>query len=152
MPKILLLAALMLTSVGCVREFEDTANEGTDPSPGELAVEVLITDGSIEMPAEIPGGPVLFEVTNNGTSEHGFAIEGVDEKIDSLRIDELATLHTELDPGTYTVFSPVEGDRDSGLEVRLTVTEETAPGSTPPLGDEAIGPSEEQVPIDEDGG
>jgi hypothetical protein len=148
--KILLLTLLAFAMAGCVREGDEDTNEGADTRPDELAVEVLITDASIELPAEISGGPVLFEVTNNGTTEHGFVIDGVDEGIESLGIDELDTLRTELEPGTYTVYSPVEGDRENGLEVQLTVTEEAAESA--PLEGQGVGPSEEQEPIEDDGG
>jgi hypothetical protein len=117
----LVLAALVLGA--CARESDENLNEGVNPSPGEVVVEVRLTDDSIEMPAEIPGGGVLFEVTNSGTVPHGFAIEGVDERLDSLFSDDLEELRTTLEPGTYRVFSPVEGDAEAGLELDLTVTE-----------------------------
>lgn len=128
----LILAMLVLATQvlgACARESDENLNEGVNPSPGEVVVEVQLTDDSIEMPAEIPGGGVLFEVTNSGTVPHGFAIEGVDERLDSLLSDDLEELHTTLEPGTYRVFSPVEGDPDSGLELELTVTEPEASAS-----------------------
>lgn len=141
------LAVLALALAGCFRESDENTNEGIDSTPGEVAVEVLLTDASIEMPDEIEAGPVVFEVTNGGTEPHGFAIEGVDSQLD-LRVDQLDTVRTELEPGTYTVYSPVEGDREAGLERELTVTE-ASDGNGAPLRDEAIGPSEEQAPIDD---
>ncbi len=145
------LVILALALVGCFRESDDNTMEGTDTSPGETAVEVLITDDEIQMPEEIAAGAVMFEVTNGGGVNHGFAIEGVEGSLDSLNPDALDTLRTELEPGTYTVFSPVGTDREDGLERELTVTGE-ANASGAPLGDEGIGPSEEQQPVEEDGG
>jgi hypothetical protein len=144
----LLVVALALT--GCFNERDENTNEGTNPSPGAIVVEVRLTDDSIEMPNEISGGKVEFEVSNAGESPHGFVIEGVDGGIDDLRADQLETLRVELDPGTYTVYSPVEGDRDAGLEVQLAVTEPTDEDGAP-LRNEAVGPSEEQQPIDDGG-
>jgi hypothetical protein len=138
--------AIVLTS--CFRESDENTNEGTNPSAGAVAVEVLLTDDGIEMPNEVPAGPVLFEVTNAGSTTHGFAIEGVDEALDDLAPDQLDTIQPELEPGTYVVYSPVEGDRDAGLELELTVTEADDSGGAP-LNDEAIGPSEEQAPVDD---
>lgn len=148
----LLAAALLATAVvvsGCFRESDGNTNEGTNPSPGEIVVEVNITDETIQMPDEIESGPVLFEVTNSGTAPHGFAIEGVAEQIDDLLTDGLETLRTELEPGTYVVYSPVEGDREAGLERELTVTEAEAESPNPVDG--GVGPSEEQDPIEDDG-
>jgi len=139
----------LLTLAGCFRESDENTNEGTNPSPGAVAVEVLLTDEAIEMPDEIEAGPVLFEVTNGGTAGHGFVIENVDEAIDELAPDQLDTVQTELEPGTYTVYSPVGEDRENGLERELTVTEAGGDGGAP-LGDEGVGPSEEQDPIDDE--
>jgi hypothetical protein len=150
-----LLTALVIIGAGltgCFNERDENTNEGTDTSPGETAVEVNLSDDGIAMPEEIPAGPVLFEVTNTGTSEHGLAIDGVDESIDSLGSDQMETLRTQLEPGTYVVFSPVEGDREAGLELELTVTEGEGGGGDN-LSDEGVGPSEEQDEVDEgDGG
>lgn len=145
---VLLVVAFSLA--GCFNERDENTNEGTNPSPGAVAVEVRLTDDAIELPSEIPGGQAQFEVSNAGEEPHGFAIEGVDAALDELQPDQLETLRVELEPGTYTVYSPVEGDRDAGLEVELTVTE-PADDDGAPLNDEGVGPSEEQQPI-EDGG
>lgn len=147
-------AALVLVAgalAGCFRESDENTNEGADTSPGETAVEVLLTDDGIEMPDEIPAGPAMFEVTNGGTADHGFAIDGVEGTIDSLAPDALETLRTELEPGTYTVFSPVDGDREAGLERELTVTEAEGGGGGDNLSDEGVGPSEQQEDADDGG-
>ena len=98
--------ALALPLAACVRESDENTNEGTDASPGATVVEVELTDGSVEMPGEIPAGPVHFEVTNSGTVPHGFAIDGVDDALDDLLPDQLETLFTELEAATYVVYSP----------------------------------------------
>lgn len=146
----LVILVVALALAGCFRESDENTNEGVNPSPGAFAVEVQLTDTSIEMPAQIPGGEVVFEVTNSGEEAHGFAIEGVTEGLDDLRTDQLDTVRAELEPGTYIVYSPVEGDREAGLELELTVTEAQDEDEAP-LNDEAIGPSDEQDPIEDDG-
>lgn len=143
------LLALATVLAGCFRESDGNTNEGTNPSPGEIVVEVNITDETFQMPDQIESGPVLFEVTNSGTTPHGFAIEGVEEQIDDLLTDGLETLRTELEPGTYVVYSPVEGDREAGLERELSVTEAEAESPNP--ADGGVGPSEEQDPIEDEG-
>jgi hypothetical protein len=141
------LLGLLLIVGGCTREGDQDTNEGGPGSDANVAVEVLVTDDELAMPDSVPAGLTVFEVTNNGTAEHGFAIEGHDEQLDQLAIDELATLEVELEPGTYTVYSPMPGDRDAGLERQLTVTERVSDEA--PLQDDAVGPSEEQQEIDD---
>lgn len=150
-PALATLALLTLALAGCFRESDENTNEGVRPSAGAIAVEVRLTDTSIEMPAEIAGGDVVFEVTNSGEQPHGFVIDGVTEGLEELHPDQLDTVRTDLEPGTYVVYSPVEGDREAGLELELTVTEEEAGGEAP-LNNEAIGPSDEQDPIEEEEG
>jgi hypothetical protein len=143
-----LVVALALSA--CVRESDENANEGVNAPGDAVAIEVRITDEEISLPDEVPAGRLVFEVTNNGETDHGFAIEGVAEQLDDLAIDELDVLRVELEPGTYTVFSPVDGDREAGLERTLTVTEATEDDNSAPA-DGGVGPSEEQDPIDDDG-
>jgi hypothetical protein len=143
------LALLLAATSGCVRETDDNTNEGIDASPGEVAVEVLLTDSSIEMPTEIQAGAAVFEVTNGGTTDHGFVIDGIAGGLDSVGVDQLDTLRAELAPGTYAVYSPIEGDRENGLELELTITESDDGASAAPLGDDAVGPSDEQAPIED---
>jgi hypothetical protein len=144
------LLVVAVVAIGCTREGDENANEGANAT-GDIsaAIEVELTDEGIQMPDEIPGGLVLFEVANSGTVPHGFAIEGVDATIEELNVDELETLEIELAPGTYTVFSPSQGDREAGLERQLTVTE-PGPSTNPDPGGEGIGPSEQQDPMDDD--
>jgi hypothetical protein len=150
LPISVLVTVLALTLTSCFNERDENTNEGTNPSPGELVVEVELTDDGIEMPDEVPAGALLFEVTNSGTQPHGFAIDGVDGGLDELLADQLDTVHLELEPGTYTAYSSVEGDREDGLERELTVTEAVDEGGAP-LNDEGVGPSEEQDPIEDEG-
>lgn len=144
-----IVAVLAMLLAGCFREGDENTNEGTDTSPGAVAVEVVLTDDGIEMPTELPAGAAMFEVTNGGTTPHGFAIEGVDDQLEELAPDQLDTLHLELEPGTYTVFSPVSGDADDGLELRLTVNEDEDGGGAP-LNDEGVGGDEEQDEVDDE--
>jgi hypothetical protein len=138
----LALVLVSLALAGCFREDDENTQEGTDTSPGQVVVEVELNDDGISMPDEITAGDVLFEVTNSGTTDHGFSIDGTDAALDSLAVDQLDTVEVSLEPGDYTAFSPVEGDREAGLERRFTVTEAAA-GSGAPLFDEAPEPGEQ---------
>ncbi len=122
----LFVATLLTTALvmgGCARESDENTNEGVNPGAGAIVAEVQLTDEGIQMPDALPAGAVLFEVTNSGTAPHGFAIEGVEPSLDSLFSDVLEELRVDLEPGTYRVYSPVDGDADAGLERELTVTE-----------------------------
>jgi uncharacterized cupredoxin-like copper-binding protein len=90
------------------------------------AVQVSLTEYTIDMPTEIGAGTVSFEVSNDGNTAHNFEIEGqgVEEEFESnLQPGETKTLQVELQPGTYEVYCPVDGHRDLGMELELTVTE-----------------------------
>ena len=145
---VLAVVALVLLAA-CTRESNENTNEGINPSGG-VAVEVRLTDDAIEMPDEIPSGQTAFEVTNSGTTAHGFAIEGVDDQLEGLLVDQLEVLRVDLEPGTYTVYSPEDGDREAGLEWELTVTE-ASPSEGAPLRDDAVGPSDEQDELGDEG-
>ena len=145
-PRRLLLAlpVLLLALTGCFRESDENTNEGVDASPGQVVVEVELTDEGIVMGDEIAAGQVLFEVTNSGAEPHGFEIEGEAGSygsIDSLATDQLETLAATLEPGDYVAFSPVEGDRDAGLEHEFT-TVEVAEESGAPNFEEGVEPGE----------
>jgi uncharacterized cupredoxin-like copper-binding protein len=99
---------------------------GTTGGAAEAAaVQVSLVEYSIEMPTSLPAGPTTFEITNNGTEEHGFEIEGegVDAALEPrLQPGEMGTLEVDLQPGTYEIYCPVDGHADQGMRIELTVT------------------------------
>lgn len=91
-------------------------------------VEVKITDAAIEMPISVPAGTTTFTVTNTGTAEHDFRIEGVgvDKKLGvGLKPGESGTLQVELTPGSYKVTCPTAGSADLAMNMQfeLVVTQ-----------------------------
>ena len=96
-------------------------------SPAEAepeTVDVSLIEFAIDMETALDDGPFVFEVTNDGTIRHGFAVEGegVEAALDgNLQPGESATLEVELPRGSYTVYSPTGRDRDRGMERELTV-------------------------------
>ena len=122
---------LALAVAGCFREDDENTMEGVDPSPGQIVVEVELTDDGIVMSDEIAAGDLLFEVTNSGEQPHGFAIDGHDGMLESLQPNQLDTLAVSLEPGTYLAYSPVEGDRDAGLELEFTTAQMAEPSGAP---------------------
>lgn len=107
---------------------EETPAEET---PAEEGVPVMVslaelTEFAIDMPASLPAGPTTFEVTNDGTIEHNFEIEGegIEEVFETnLQPGETRTMEVDLAPGTYKVYCPVEGHEEQGMVTELTVTE-----------------------------
>jgi uncharacterized cupredoxin-like copper-binding protein len=116
---------------------ELAAVEGQEGTTGVAAagtVEVSLVEFEMQMADTVAAGTVTFNITNNGTMEHSFEIEGngVEEELEPhLQPGESATLTVDLAPGTYTVYCPVSDHRSRGMELTFTVTEaEGASGST----------------------
>jgi hypothetical protein len=90
------------------------------------AVQVVVTDNHIEMPASVPMGQTTFEVVNAGTQPHNLGITGPagDTMMDkALKPGETGTLKVSLDTGTYRVYSPSGGEQ---MQIALIVMPEAA--------------------------
>jgi ribosomal protein L12E/L44/L45/RPP1/RPP2 len=95
----------------------------TEP-PGESVVAVRLRDGEIDMDGEFPAGSVTFEIVNDGSIEHDFAIEGVlDGTNGPLAPGESTTVTVDLEPGDYRAYCPVGDHAEQGMELEFTVTE-----------------------------
>jgi hypothetical protein len=104
---------------------------------GDNPVEVTLVDGQIQMVNSLPAGSTTFNVTNNGTNEHSFEVEGngIEEALDpTLQPGENGTLQVDLQPGTYEVYCPVGNHRAEGMTMQLTVTAATQPPALPATG------------------
>ena len=147
--RILVAGLVMIALSACINR-ESTENEGRPP-PGDRFVLVALDDGEMTLPSEVAAGTVSFEIENDGLEAHGFAIEGPDvsERIESIEPLGREVLTVNLEPGTYTVYSPTGDDRAGGMEATLEVTE--APPSEFPDDQGGVGPSDEQDEIDDDG-
>jgi uncharacterized cupredoxin-like copper-binding protein len=79
------------------------------------------------MPASLSAAESrIFRVTNNGTIEHNFEVEGqgIEEEFDAnLSPGETKTMQLDLEPGAYEVYCPVDNHRELGMEIQLTVTQ-----------------------------
>jgi hypothetical protein len=101
---------------------------------GEV-IEVTLSDHEIEMESSIQAGELTLEVTNEGDSMHGIAIQEAefgDENGDgaagafvastTVRPGETSTINVELEEGEYIVFCPVGEHREEhDMETELTV-------------------------------
>lgn len=72
-------------------------------------------------------GKLAFVVSNTGTVEHGFEIEGelegeeVEWEIEPFAPGLTKTLEVELPPGEYEVYCPVPGHKEKGMVAKLIV-------------------------------
>lgn len=95
------------------------------PAAGNNMVQVKETEFKIDMPSTMPAGTVTFQITNAGTIQHSFEIkgQGLDQKLDSpVDPGQSKTLQVNLVQGSYQVFCPIDGHKDQGMLVNLTVT------------------------------
>jgi len=88
-------------------------------------VAVSLSEFAIDMPDSLPAGPTTFTVTNDGTIEHSFEIEGqgIEQRLERhLMPGESMDLQVDLAPGTYEVYCPVDGHKEQGMERDVTVS------------------------------
>src|SRR5918994_778501 len=81
-------------------------------------VAVSLMEFAIDMPSELPAGPTTFEITNDGTIEHNFEVEGqgIEEELpENLAPGATGTLTVDLAPGTYEVYCPVGNHENLGM-------------------------------------
>jgi uncharacterized cupredoxin-like copper-binding protein/quercetin dioxygenase-like cupin family protein len=99
---------------------------GGTPAATAGEVAVSLSEYTIEMPTELPAGLTTFTITNAGTMEHNFEVEGqgIEEELEAnLAPGESGTLTLDLAPGTYEIYCPVADHADEGMRLELTVTE-----------------------------
>jgi uncharacterized cupredoxin-like copper-binding protein len=114
---IVLLSSLLYAAMGAV-----VAGEGPIP-----IVEVKLAEFTIEMPTTAPPGGLTFSVTNAGTTEHNFEVEGqgIQKKFDTnLKPGETRNLQVELPAGTYKVYCPLENHKERGIQLELKVAQQ----------------------------
>ncbi|HUG17078.1 MAG TPA: sulfocyanin-like copper-binding protein [Thermomicrobiales bacterium] len=98
----------------------------------DQTVDVELGDFYIEMPSSVQAGTITFSMSNVGAMPHTITIEGngVDVSGDVLSGGQSGTLEVELAAGSYTVYCPIPGHREGGMELTLTVIGQTAPTAT----------------------
>ena len=128
-----LMLGLMLGLTACAEpggggdSEQEPREEAASPVPEDTTTtEVGLTEYEIAMPTSLSAGSQTFRVTNNGTTEHNFEVEGqgIEQEFETnLSPGETQTMQLDLAPGTYEVYCPVGNHRDQGMELQLTVTE-----------------------------
>jgi len=84
-------------------------------------VTVSLSEWAIEpMDLTVAAGIVTFNITNTGTIDHDFAIEGV-TKIELITPGDTKALEVMLEPGTYNLLCDLSGHKEAGMTGTLTV-------------------------------
>jgi len=90
-------------------------------------IEVKLTEFAVELPKTVPVGKMIFSVTNVGTVEHNFEVEGqgLEKKFEmNLKPGETRNLQVDLPAGTYTVYCPVDDHKKRGMQLELMVAQQ----------------------------
>ena len=90
-------------------------------------IDVVIREGSIQMPAVVAKGWVTLRITNAGQENHSLTLMG-HGKIHSLPIalppGHAALMPIKLKEAVYTVWCQMQGHADSGERVSLVVVDD----------------------------
>jgi uncharacterized membrane protein/plastocyanin len=87
-------------------------------------IKVDLKEHEIAIPATLPAGPTLFEVTNSGSKGHNFKLEGqgVEERFGyNLQPGQTDSIHVHLRPGKYKVYCPISDHEHRGMEIEIHV-------------------------------
>lgn len=117
--------ASALVAAGCGSDDDSTSTDGTDAASGTEQVDITMNAGGCDpVDAEVPAGPVTFDITNDGSSETEFYVldgEAVLAERENILDGDEATLSLTLQEGDYSIRCANDGKGGD-----LTVT----PGST----------------------
>jgi uncharacterized cupredoxin-like copper-binding protein len=132
-----LFAALALAACGSTSSESGTTGQaaaGQAISIGEA--EFKLDPSSVQVDQ---AGTVTFRVTNNGTIDHALEVDGqgVEEETETIKPGQSAELTVDLSKdGSYEIYCPIDGHRDSGMEGDVTVGGAMGGGSTGTTEDE----------------
>ena len=87
-------------------------------------VDVQLLEYEIRMPDTLTAGAQRLRIANAGHDPHSFAIEGpgLSQQLGSrLTRGDTTELAVTLQPGTYTVWCPVDEHRGKGMQRTVTV-------------------------------
>src|SRR6266480_3734291 len=94
------------------------------PDPDARRVDVTLSDDKIDMPTSVEPGKTEFVVKNAGNEKHNFLVRGQDgthKFTVDLQPNETKVLHVQMKRGTYTAYSPVNGNRKKGTETTVKI-------------------------------
>jgi uncharacterized cupredoxin-like copper-binding protein len=134
---ILGVAALSLVAAGCGGDDEDTtaasvptttstgATGATGAAGGGETAKVSETEYKLD-PSDpsVKAGSVTFDVSNDGQVTHSLEVEGngLEEDLPAdLAPGDTGKLTVDLEPGTYTMYCPIDDHRAKGMEGTIEV-------------------------------
>jgi uncharacterized cupredoxin-like copper-binding protein len=126
-----LFAVLVLAACGSTTSESGT----TGQAAAGQAVSISETEFKLDpSSAQVDqAGTVTFRVMNEGTIDHALEVDGqgVEEETETIKPGESAELTVDLSKdGSYEIYCPIDGHRDSGMEGTLTVGAAMGGGST----------------------
>jgi uncharacterized cupredoxin-like copper-binding protein len=108
----------------CTPAATSTQPPAAVPVTGSSTINVNETEYKLDMPATAIAGQTTFHVTNQGKIPHNLVVEGsgIEQKLPAdIKPGQSADLMVDLKAGTYEVYCPVDGHKDLGMKVDLTV-------------------------------
>jgi len=131
------LALLALFTVLALTACGSSSSESGTTGPAAAGQAIAIGETEFKLdPSSVQvdqAGTTTFRVTNNGTIDHALEVEGngVEEKTATIKSGETAELTVDLSKeGSYEIYCPIDGHRDSGMEGTLAVGAAMGGGST----------------------
>ncbi|HLB40028.1 MAG TPA: multicopper oxidase domain-containing protein [Actinomycetota bacterium] len=137
------LLGLLLVASACTSESGSGSGGGATEAASAASFDVSLTDQlkivpeMIDAPADTP---LTFNVTNDGATQHTFAIEAGDQTYETPLLEGGATATLEvpaLAEGDYTTVCTVPGHADAGMTGMLMVS---GSGATQASGDASVTP------------
>jgi len=133
MPVALLALFAVLALAACGSSSSESGTTGQAAAAQAISInetEFKLDPSSVQVDQ---AGTVTFRVTNNGTIDHALEVDGqsVEEETETIKPGESAELTVDLSKdGSYEIYCPIDGHRDSGMEGTLTVGAAMGGGST----------------------
>ena len=134
---ILGVAALSLVAIGCGGDDDTTtsaslptttttgATGATGAAGGGETVKIGETEFKLDpSDVNVKAGTVTFDVSNDGSTTHSLEVEGngIEEELPSdLAPGDTGELTVDLEPGTYTMYCPIDDHRGQGMEGTIKV-------------------------------
>jgi uncharacterized cupredoxin-like copper-binding protein len=129
----------VLALAACGSSSSDSGTTGQAAAGQAIAIsetEFKLDPSSVQVDQ---AGTVTFRVTNDGSVDHALEVEGqgVEEETETIKPGQTAELTVALSKeGSYEIYCPIDGHRDSGMEGTLTVGAAMGGGSTGTTEDE----------------
>lgn len=121
-------APLALFAVLALAACGSSSSESGTTGQAAAGQAIAISETEFELdPSSVQvdqAGTVTFRVTNDGTVDHALEVDGqgVEEETEAIKPGQSAELTVDLSKeGSYEIYCPIDGHRDSGMEGTLTV-------------------------------